>query len=684
MTVRGRDHVIAPPEAEARATKTHRPRASIVAAYADRVGADAAAAYSLLGIALLVGVIVRLIPLSWGQGFPLNDGGMFMAMVDDIKTGGYSLPEFTSYNGGSIPFAYPSLPFYTAAVLSDVFGWTTLGVLHYMPAFFAVLAVPAFYLLARVMLPTRTMAALAVLLFAITPRAFNWEIVGGGLTRSPALFFAILALWQGHRLFSTQQRRYVLPAAVLSALTIFCHMEMGWFVAFTMGYLALARGGLRRNLGVAIALAALVPVLTAPWWLETLLRVGLDPMLAAMQTGSHTPLSVVHLLLLRSTEEPFFPVVMVMALLGLGNRLQARDYFLPLWLLLIFVLDPRKAATTSSLPMALLGAWGLAAVFWPAFRSTAGTLAGSRLPASRWAYLGIGFLLLIYGPASAVGSASSSASPLFALAPAERDAMAWVRDNTPADARFLVMPIAGRWALDAPSEWFPALSKRYSVATVQGSEWLPDGRFAELNTSFEELLLCTSSNAECLDDWAAGAGATYDYLFVPRGNPPLEDSLLPLGKRDCCADLRFALSSAPDYERVFENSGATILSQASVVRTFRRHWVVLINAARLRESHVDAYARNLRRSAVTRRSFPLAVDGGGEVAPARVQAAVCNERQRPRLFVERESRTLGATGPQLACRRAVSASKGLKVGSPLTTDTIAHLVLAKSPAHLGT
>ena len=556
MSVGSRNRLTMPLEAGERLRRSG-VAAGIADRLVDRVGADTASAWAMLSMAMIVGAFVRLLPLSWGQGFPLNDGGMFMAMVDDLKAGGYRLPEFTSYNGGNIPFAYPSLPFYAAAALSDLAGWSTLQVLQFLPAVFSLLTLPAFYLLARAILPTRTMAALAVMLLAVTPRAFNWEIVGGGLTRSPALFFAVLALWQGYQLFSTQQRRHVVPAAVLSALAIYCHMEMGWFVAFSMAYFVLALGGLRRNLGVAIALATLVPVLTAPWWLETMVRVGPEPFLAAMQTGAHSPFAPLRFLTLVSTDEPFFPIVLGLALLGLGSRLQARDYFLPLWLLLIFVLDPRKAATTSTLPLALMASCGLVYVVLPAVRSKFPARSGA-IRASRWGYIALAFLLLLYAPAAAIGSAASAGSPLFALKPSEREAMAWVRENTPDNARFLIPPVTKFWALDASSEWFPALAGRYSVATVQGAEWLPEGRFKQLDESHDSLMTCGYQGVDCIERWSSASGTSFDYIYVPKGIPVLDDVVLPLGKMDCCAELRAGLSASEGYERIYDNAGASI------------------------------------------------------------------------------------------------------------------------------
>src|SRR3972149_6101368 len=58
------------------------------------------------GLALAVALPVRLLPLL-GADFPLNDGGLFGAMGPDPIDSGVKLPLTTSYNNGTVPFAYP-------------------------------------------------------------------------------------------------------------------------------------------------------------------------------------------------------------------------------------------------------------------------------------------------------------------------------------------------------------------------------------------------------------------------------------------------------------------------------------------------------------------------------------------------------------------------------------------------
>src|SRR5512138_2486325 len=101
----------------------------------------------LLIFAIALGTFMRFNPTLLA-GFAINDGGMFAVMIDDLKANHYLLPTFTTYNHLNIPFAYPPLGFYLGAFATDIFGVSTVDVLRWLPAFFASLSIPAFYLLA--------------------------------------------------------------------------------------------------------------------------------------------------------------------------------------------------------------------------------------------------------------------------------------------------------------------------------------------------------------------------------------------------------------------------------------------------------------------------------------------------------------------------------------------------------
>src|SRR5262249_18578887 len=61
---------------------------------------------------------------------------------------------------------------------------------------------------------------------------------------------------------------------------------------------------------------------------------------------------------------------------------------------------------------------------------------------------------------------------------AELEGMRAVTRLTPTNARFFVFnQRLGGWYADMVAEWFPYFTKRHSVNTVQGREWLPDKAF---------------------------------------------------------------------------------------------------------------------------------------------------------------------------------------------------------------
>ncbi len=102
-----------------------------------QLASEKVAPLTVLTVALAVGALIRLTFVLIGDGFPLNDGGMFLVMVEDLKPG-FGLPQYTSYNGGDIPYAYSPLMFYlTPACPKSAAGarWTCCEFCHCCSAY---------------------------------------------------------------------------------------------------------------------------------------------------------------------------------------------------------------------------------------------------------------------------------------------------------------------------------------------------------------------------------------------------------------------------------------------------------------------------------------------------------------------------------------------------------------------
>ncbi|HMB22689.1 MAG TPA: glycosyltransferase family 39 protein, partial [Anaerolineales bacterium] len=270
----------------------------------------------LLFLAIVFGTYMRFNPTMLA-GFPINDGGMFAVMVDDLKNSHYLLPAFTTYNHLSIPYAYPPLGFYLGRIAADLFGLSAVQVLRWVPAFFASLSIPAFYLLAARLLKNKYYAAISTLFFAMMPRALSWFVMGGGLTRSPGQFFMLLTLATVIRIYEENRRRDIFLAGILGGLAVLSHPEAAvhTFVSAVFLWLMLSRKKIAFINSVFVGMVVLV--VTAPWWVTVIRYHGIGPLLNGAQTGQKL-LAVFHLVFFVFTEEPYATVIAVLGLIGIA------------------------------------------------------------------------------------------------------------------------------------------------------------------------------------------------------------------------------------------------------------------------------------------------------------------------------------------------------------------------------
>ncbi|HJR79433.1 MAG TPA: glycosyltransferase family 39 protein, partial [Anaerolineales bacterium] len=219
----------------------------------------------ILIVAIFLGAFLRFNPTLLA-GFAINDGGMFAVMVDDLKASRYLLPEFTTYNHLNIPYAYPPLGFYLGRLAADLFGLGADQVVRWVPAFFASLSIPAFYLLARRLLKNKYYAAVATFFFALMPRALSWFVMGGGLTRSPGQFFMLLTLASVIRLYEENRRSTIFSAGLFGGLAVMSHPEAAvhTFVSAIFLWIMLSRS--RAAFINAILVGMMVLLVSAPWW----------------------------------------------------------------------------------------------------------------------------------------------------------------------------------------------------------------------------------------------------------------------------------------------------------------------------------------------------------------------------------------------------------------------------------
>lgn len=495
-----------------------------------------------VGCALALGALVRA-GFTFSTDFPLNDGGMFYAMAGDLRGNGYRLPEYSSYNFDSIPFAYPPLPFYAAALLADA-GLPLLDVFRLLPLALSLGTLGAFVLLARRMLDDRVALAASVFAFAMIPRSYEWLLMGGGVTRSFGLLFALLALHEAARMYEARRPSTILTTGALAGLVALSHLEMTWFFVFSCALLWFSHGRTARTALMTAGAAAVGLAVAAPAVLTTLTVHGIDPFIAALTTGSPSATNpVLAFLVFRATDEPMFPVIAASALMGVAWCISRREWLLPVWVLACGILDPRGFGNVACVPLALLAGLAVAHVLLPTLQGSKGAGWRVALP-----------VLALAGAYAIVNAMVATPGLLTSLPADERAAMEWVREETPPGAEFLVVTHQS-WAVDRTSEWFPVLAERRSVGTVQGTEWVREA-FQNQLSAHRDLQECAEFGGGCLNAWDERYGITYDYLFIPK-TAHLERGA-PLDPDECCAALRNDLRRDARYEVVFDGEGATV------------------------------------------------------------------------------------------------------------------------------
>jgi len=480
----------------------------------------------------LLGLAVRLAaPLM--SVFPLNDGGLFYSMIVDLQSNGFALPLTTTYNAANIPLAYPPLAFYLTAFIAKISGAPVLDLLRILPAVLSGLAIPVFYLLVKELAHTKLQTILAVLAFAFLPRTFEWHVTGGGITRSLGFIFAILTLVFVMRLYKNASAKNTLLCILCGTLTLLTHPEAAVHTAISAGvfYLWTNRSikGLAASLGIALGVLSL----SSPWWLTVILRHGTAPFQAAFSAAgadSVNPLARVFVgFLFVFADEPYLTLLSVFALIGLFASLARRASLLPVWMFLLYLLEPRGGPLYMMLPLSLLAGLGLDAVVLSGLLgqsppNDAGVALRQILnhKSARW------FLIFLF--AYTLMSAFATGERLrqdFSLQSADVDALHWVRDHTPASSVFAVVTGESTPFRDPWSEWFPAITKRKSLGTIFGYEWVNDGKFAERIQIYNDLQACAWKDAACLAAWETESGLNFDYVYMQKEEPilPLQSNL---------------------------------------------------------------------------------------------------------------------------------------------------------------
>ena len=508
--------------------------------------------------AIIFGTWFRMMP-ALRAGFPINDGGMFYTMIQDLRANHYIPPLYTTYNNLNIPFVYPPLGLYLAAAISDLFNLTTpLAVIQWLPGIINALCIPVFYLFANELLRDKLQGAISTLVYSFIPYTAAWHSMGGGLTRAPGEFFMLLALTYIHRVFTEESQSDVWGAIVFSSLVTLSHTEAPLYtIAIALYIWAMKSRSIKGLLnGVLIAIGVLV--LSSPWYGWIIYKHGFTPLISASQTGFHSIGSILRLINIDFvTGEPFLDLLGALSILGMAILITKRNFFVPGVLIIVYLAEPRSAHIIANIPLALAAGVFIVEVLLPAIARIQEQGINNLGPKVRYTWVTFLFVLIPYLFSNAI-SYGLFISEMH-VSKAERDAMQWAANNTPKDSKFLVITGEPNGFCDSTSEWFPALANRQSLGTLQGNEWLKGKAFGEYATQIRNLQACSKKGLDCILQEEVHFHPGFDYLYISTNLPAITCNIKD--DPDSTRGLILELENSAHFKNVFRSEEVMIFSK---------------------------------------------------------------------------------------------------------------------------
>jgi hypothetical protein len=508
--------------------------------------------YLIFIATFIFGAWLRFMPARLA-GFPMNDGGMFLSMIQDLRLNHYLLPAFTTYNNLHIPFVYPPLPFYMAGAIADIFHLSDLQVLLWLPAVINFLTIPAFALLAGSLLKSPLKTSFASLLYMLTPLSMDWFLMGGGLTRGMGQLFLILTCWSVTKLFDTHARKYLVGSILFGALVVLSHPESALLtvVSAIILWCFLSRS-INTTLD-ALLVGVGITLLISPWLFYTLHLHGITPFHNAMGTSGNTLYLWKDLFSFTFAQETGLALLASLGLIGLFIKLGRKEYLMPVWLALPFFINPRSASRLAIIPLAILATVCLFETILPAIQGNQDPPARART-ATKYFFLSyILIYMLINGYILDVKMANNR------LGDQDRLAMTWLNRNTPPESSFIILTGEQQMLRDPIQEWFPAIAQRRSSTTLQGLEWLWGGEFITAIVNFQGLQNCILQDVACLENKSQQLGLTFDHIYIKKVShpscPPAQTCLLGQTLID-------QLRHSTAYASIYEDTSTVVFKQA--------------------------------------------------------------------------------------------------------------------------
>lgn len=489
-----------------------------------------------LAILLMLIIFLARSPFLRGVSNPYNDGGLFLPVIEDLIQEGVFTQKFINYNNYTIPFVYPPLGIYVVSLLKFITGFDTLVFFTVIPFSLSLICCLLYFYFVLELTKSKNVAFFSTLIMFVLPENYFWTIRGGGITRTWGSLFALSTLFFLMRWKKTGGYNYLLSGLMLG-LTYLSHPDISFFITYSVIILYFTTNNENRGISKLFILLSIGIITSSFWWINVLRQHGTTPFASAIlfRSGFRYPLSS---LMFFTSADSIHRLVVLSGFAGIFYVLKNKKY-LSLLLLLAVTLGLKQTVGFMYylVPFSVFAGIGIDYI-------------GKQVIKKKYQTVFFGVILLI-SLISFPPTNRTIRNDYPQLRPEDKNAMLWIRDHTPQNASFIVISPYTEWWKDTIAEWFPALARRKSIVTVQGTEWLPDNIAFKTVTLHRDTRLCNSQSLECLELAAQTHGKTFTHIFLSK----MRDQP---GVGDYCPLLFQSIRASERYRTIFGNESAEI------------------------------------------------------------------------------------------------------------------------------
>lgn len=484
---------------------------------------------------LVVGAILRLQQVIQAD-FPLGDGGLFYATIDQIREAG-GLPAVIVYNG-EIPLVYPPLGFVVGALASALPGVGTEAVLRIQPALYAVAALALVAWCAARITNNPVTGIVAGAIVAVMPQSYDQLVAGGGVTRGLGMLLALAAI--GAAAGSPSSGRRGAIVGLLLGLTALAHPQVAMFGLVSVAFVWWWRRTALSRVEI-LATMAVAAICIIPWFALLATRGQLDALIAGGQRADVVA-GVASLLLypgMQAMHGGIPNVGVSLALVGVAACLFNRRWSILLWLLAVHILN--CPPFVSAVAWGIAGAVGIVEIL-SVVQANPAPKRAIALPIS---------LIALVAVLSASASPTDPGSKQQSLLPEQVESSRRLAE-LPDGARLAVVT-SETWGNDLIGEWLPTLSGQTVITTPQGSEWLGVAAFDQRVRAHRVTEDCSRQTANCIASAIERGELDATHIVIPRGSVSG-----PRGPDDCCPALMETIREDTRFEIVVDDPGVLV------------------------------------------------------------------------------------------------------------------------------